>query len=68
MVSIEIEVPVGGSVETLSEIIGKAQKSLGFFRFSHNMVVCRACGAKFPEGTVRCDSCKSTSMKLYSTV
>jgi ribonucleoside-triphosphate reductase len=66
--SVELAVPSGGSVETLSEIIGKAQKNLGFFRFSYNMAICRACGAKFPEGTVKCDSCKSTSMKQYSTV
>ncbi len=66
--SIEIDIPTGGSVETLSEIFGKVQKYLGFFRFSNNIAVCRGCGKKFPEGTLRCDFCKSTSLKHYSTV
>jgi ribosomal protein L40E len=52
----------------LSEIIGKAQKNTGFYHLWHKMAVCRACGDKFPEGTEKCDSCKSTSMKLYSTI
>ena len=66
--TIEIEIPTGGSIEMLSEIIGKAQKNTGFYHLWHKMAVCRACGDKFPEGTEKCDSCKSTSMKLYSTI
>ena len=66
--TIEIEIPTGGSIEMLSEIIGKAQKNTGFYHLWHKMAVCRACGNKFPEGTEKCDSCKSTSMKLYSTI
>ena len=65
---IEIEIPTGGSIEMLSEIIGKVQKTIGFYHLWYKMVVCRACGEKFPEGTLKCDSCKSTSMKRYSTV
>ncbi len=64
----ELEFPKSGSVGTLSEIIGNSQKSLEFFRFAYKMVVCRSCGAKFPEGVLKCDSCKSTSMRPYSTV
>jgi ribonucleoside-triphosphate reductase len=66
--SVEIEVPTGGSIEMLSEIIGKVQKTIGFYHLWYKMAVCRACGEKFPEGTVKCGSCKSTSMKRYSTV
>ncbi len=65
---IEIEIPTGGSIEMLSEIIVKTQKAIGFYHLWYKMVVCRACGEKFPEGTLKCDSCKSTSMKRYSTV
>ena len=66
--TIEIEIPTDASIEMLSEIIGKAQKTIGFYHLWYKMAVCRACGDKFPEGTVKCDSCKSTSMKLYSTI
>jgi ribonucleoside-triphosphate reductase len=65
--SVEISIPNGFSTEKLSEIIGKAQRSLGFFRLSYDMEICRSCGAKFSDGTVKCDICKSTSMKKYST-
>ena len=66
--TVDIDVPSSASVEVLSEIIGKAQKSLDFFRFARRMAVCRGCGVRFPEGTVKCNSCGSTSMREYSTV
>lgn len=66
--SVEIMIPSDISIEKLSEIITTTENSEGFYHFLYNMVVCRACGAKFPEGTVKCDSCKSTSMKHYSTI
>jgi anaerobic ribonucleoside-triphosphate reductase len=66
--AVDVDLPNGSLVETLSEIIGKAGKSLDFFRFARKMAVCRVCGARFSEGTERCNSCQSTSMRTYSTV
>ncbi len=66
--SVEIVIPNDISIEKLSEIIALIQKSSGFYHFWYNMLVCRACGTKFPEGTVKCDHCNSTSMKHYSTI
>jgi len=65
--SIDIEIPKAYSLESLSEIIGNCRKHIDFFRISYKMTVCRACGAKFSEGTLKCDICHSTSMKPYST-